>query len=765
MWFKKIRKRKIQSLFIILIVALCSMLMTSSLIIMTSFNDPYKNLVNECNSPGLKLYLYHDEKEYAQNIKNKFEQLDKVRNVEITKYYYIRDGIKVGADLKEGFYDLIEYNEKLHKNLRMINGDFNIEYLGEKECVIPNTFANEYGISVGDKIKIGESLSYAVKGIYADPYNMSVAFDLEFIVTNIPKDMGSRYYLSVFSEGNITGNDLIDYYREANNKILEGRGITLESRINDNQLTEKILGGILFAGSILILFVSGIMIQYMIKNMLISEKESIGIYKTIGYSNHLITSIYLKFYLFLVTLGSVIGALSSKFISDSFTKETLKNLGVTTSKGILKAGFLCVFIVIFFVFIQVYLILRNLKNIKPLEVFSKEVSIQMNIKKNKKRSMGFSPVNMAFRMMFRSKKNTILIVITCIVSIYCVNFASTAFSMIDAMQENNYYWIGFDKHDVSLESLGLNDFEENLEEIKAIPGVKKVIPTTTDVSVSLEWEKGLGDTIMSSMIYETYDNLDMPILEGRNPRYSNEIAIGNSVANQLNKHVGDYISIYFNGNQKINLLISGTFQSYYDMGKSCRLLGETLRENDIFFQYSEASLYLKDNSQVEGFISKYSDNYSNKIKFIDRKLKYVTIMDMICTPQKKAIMPFMVMVLLLGALNIIAIVYLKNKDLSKINSIYKAIGYSSNHLLKANIIYILTIAIISTMIVLPVFIAVFPKTMVLSLSFFGFKEYRVDYSIINISITNMITLFIFGLSGIISSKNLYDNPVKDLTCE
>jgi ABC-type lipoprotein release transport system permease subunit len=350
-------------------------------------------------------------------------------------------------------------------------------------------------------------------------------------------------------------------------------------------------------------------------------------------------------------------------------------------------------------------------------------------------------------------------------SAYCVNFAATAFPMIQGMQERNYYWIGFDKHDVSMEYTSSEGFDETVQKIVTMPEVQRIIPTTTDTGLSLAWEPGMDDTILSIMLYDTFEDLEMTVLEGRNPRYSNEIAIGNAVAEQMNKHIGDYIDVYFEGDKKMSLLICGTFQCFYDLGRSCRLLGSTLTENGVDFTYSEASIYLNKGYDLKAFLDKANAEYNNQAKFIDRSLKYDNIMNMITGPQIQAIGPFMVLALLLGGLNIIAIVYLKNKDAKKTYSIYKAIGYSSHHLMKVNLYYVLLIALASILITVPLFIFVFPKMMVLAMSFLGFKEYVVTYDVLVLILSNVGALLIYLASGLLTSKSLYENPIADLTCE
>ena len=507
------------------------------------------------------------------------------------------------------------------------------------------------------------------------------------------------------------------------------------------------------------------MIRYMVKNMMLSDNKTIAVYKTLGYSNKVIIGIYLKLYTSLVFLGGVLGAFFSRLISDAFTRMNYNNLGVTGSGSVLTAGILCVTVIVIFSMLCVYLVVKKTKYIRPMEVFQQTaIKAGKNLKGSKK-IISFSPLSMALRMMNRDKKNTVIIVLTCIMSAYCVNFAATAFPMIQGMQEKNYYWIGFDKHDVSMEYTAIDGFDGFIEKVGAMEEVKRIIPTSTDEGLSLAWEPGMADTILSIMLYDSFEDIDMSVLEGRNPRYSNEIAIGNMVAKQLNKHVGDYINVFFHGDKKVSLLICGTFQSFYDLGRSCRLLGSTFTEHGVEFSYSEASIYLKDGYKKEEFLVKANAEFNKQAKFIDRSLKYENIMNMITGPQMQSIGPFMVLALLLGGLNIVAIVYLKNKDSKKTYSIYKAIGYSSHHLMKVNLCYVFLISLGSLLVTIPLFIFAFPKMMVLAMSFLGFKEYVVTYDIGILVLSNLLALLVYLTSGLITSKSLYQNPISDLTCE
>lgn len=769
MWMKKLRQRKLQSILIFVIVFVCSILMTSSMVIMTSLHKPYQELIKECNSPEVKIYPMAMSEEELGQIKARFEALDSCEWVDTVRYHYLTEKLYFGDVVLEGFFNLLEYKEPLHGQYRVISGE--IKKPGAGECIIPSVLANSKDIRTGESLLISGmegDLVYKVIAVYTEPYNMSQASSNEILVGIIPKGMPVNQYLSVYGSNNARGSDIISEYREKNNGVLEGRGETLEDRVSNNSITENIMGGILFGISLLILVVSGIMIRYMIRNALLCDKKTVAIYKTIGYSNRELTGIYLKLYLFIVAAGSITGAAASVLISDSFMVQTFRNLGKVKTNGTLLPGLFCIAVILSFVLFQIYGVLSKLKDMKPVVIFSgKEAELG---KKRQKRYMfsekfSFSPLGIGVRMLQRDKKNTAYIILTCVVSIYCFNFALSCFTIVSSMIEKNYYWIGFDKHDVSVTSLSVDRFLPVVNQLKKEPETARVILTLDGIEIMLPWKKGMGEPTVPSMVYETYEGINMPLVEGRNPRYSNEIVISSLIANELHKKIGDYMEVNLAVNKKVSLLVTGIYQSYYNMGRGCRLLGSTLEENGVDFKYEEASVYLKPGADIDKYVSQYVSKYGESLDIIKRTDKYSTIMSTITAPQIKAITPFMILSLLLGALNITAIIYLKNNDNRKVNSIYQCIGYSSQHLMKANLYFTGIVAVITMAITIPVFLYSFPRVMILNLSFFGFKKYLVDYSLPVMLAGNFTILMVFLGSTLLSSITLKGSHINELNQE
>ncbi|MBU3093451.1 ABC transporter permease [Clostridium sp. CF011] len=766
MWVKKLRQRKMQSIMIFFIILICTMLMSSSIMMISSLQKPFEDLQKECQSPKVKVFpLEKGEKEIGE-LSKRIEGLDSVSKTVLINRHWITEKISYKGKNVETFASLTKYEGSVYGKIRSISNKVDVPKEGE--CFIPAALSNEYNIKVGGKIVLwsgSRNYTYKVAAIYADPYSISLAFNCEFLVSEIPEELETSKVIAVFSDKSITGNDIISEYRVKNHGVLEGRAMTIEDSMSNSAISEKILGGILLAASILVLLVSSMMIRYMIKNALIQDSKTIAIYKTIGYSSKSIMRIYMELYFFIVASGSVLGIICSSFISSKFTKQIFANIGETNHASIWFPASICFFLINGFVLLQVYLVINKLKDIKPVIVLNGREN-QLGTRKTKNHpfteKLSFSPLGIAVRNMQRDKKNTCYIILTCVISIYCVNFALSSISVLDTMKDNNYYWIGFDKFDVAAVSENQVKFDENCRVLLTDADVKRVIKTTANSNVMMKWTKGMGDPNIARMVYETYKNIDMPVVKGRNPIHSDEIVLGNLIAKEMKKDVGDYVDIYLTPDKKVSLLIVGTSQGYYELGRTCRLLSSTLEKNGVKFSFDEASIYLNKNVDKNQFIVKYNNKMKNDLKIIDRSNKYSNIMDMICGPQKEAIAPFMVLVMIIGALNLFCIVYLKNIKERKKHNIFKSIGYTGKHLLLTNLCYIGIIALVSILVTVPIFIVTFPKTMVMALSMFGFSQYLVTYNVATLVMGNTGILFVFLLSAVLSSTGLFSNHLTEL---
>ncbi|HEX3022968.1 MAG TPA: FtsX-like permease family protein [Lachnospiraceae bacterium] len=766
MWLKKFRQRKLQTLIIFLMITACTVLMAGSFGILTSLEKPYNDFRDETKAPTVKVNPKLDHGKTSQEWISELSKLPSVDRVTELKRHYMEEKILCNGREMEAFLSFLSYNEKVYGNMRWIEGEKRAPKSGE--CIIPVAFSKEHDIKLNDTLTLtnGEkSYDYKVIAFSADVYSCNMAYQAEILVSELPEGLDTTPCFAIYGKAGSSGQDIIDEYVKSNNGILDGTFDTVEEVIDNSMITEKILGGILLVLSIIVFLVCVMMIRFMIKSALNQDRKTVAIYKTLGYRSKDIMNIYILFYMSLTIAGSVLGAYLSPLISMSFIAKAFENIGASNLSVSWIPRIIVILMMNAVVLLQVYIAIRKLRKVRPVIVLNDRES---DLGKRKIRQhpltkrMSFSPFGMAIRMIQRDRRNTIYVILTCFLCIYMVNIAIACFSNIDSMKTNNYYWLGFDKHDVTVTSVNKDKFDEVCKELQQLDEVERVVKSNNNINTSIRWQKGVQNPNFYSMILETYEGLDMPIVKGHNPRNSNEIVIGNRLANELGKKVGDYIDLYFGADKKISFLIVGTFQSFYDMGRGTRILASALEENGITPIYQEASLYLKKGITPDDFIKRYGKQFANSIKMTNRSEKYENILAMICDPQKAAIGPFMALVVLIGSLSLICIIYLKNIQNHKKYTIYKSIGYSASHLLRMNFYYVGVIATTSIVIALPIFILAFPRMMSMSMMTFGFVEYPVFYNVPHMIAGNLCLFVVFMISVVLSSRSLFRNDMTAL---
>lgn len=771
MWAKNFRHKKLQTSMIFLIIMLCSMLLTASMSILKSLDKPFKEFAKECAAAEATLYPYSDKDEDVISLGKQFLNLEEIKRVEYIRAHYITEELTFGGKKIESFAKLTEYNDAVYGKSRYIKGDRNTALnLQEDECIIPACISNEYNIKTGDKIKLklpSEEINYTVKGIYTDAYNTSTAFESNLLVKRLPKAIQSQLYIKLYGNDGINGIRIEEAYREKYDGQMNGQIDTLEDRIDNSLIAGHIVGAVFLAIGIVMLFVCCLIINFMIRNAMITDAKTIAVYKTMGYTSGDILKMYLTFYFIVVSAASVIGIGGSVFLSDTILISVFKNMGKLVSNNVLLPGVLCYALIVTFVLGIIYKIIGRTRRVKPVYALNGMINSSTKKKKEYKGNskMQFSALGIALRTLSRNKRGALSIIITSIVTIFSINFAVISLDIANTMKDNNDYWLGVDKSDVMINVTDNNQYKKVETIVKEDSKVNYYLNSNIDTAITMKWKKGMKSTVMYGFVFDDYSKAKLPLIKGRNPEAGNEIAISSKVAGNQNKTIGDYIEVYLDGGKKFDLLITGIFQTYFEMGDSCRVTTSLYTKNNCSFKYNSISIHLKDAKDTKAFIKDMKDKVDGSGNVMARTEAFGTIMNMIVTPQKKAIPPVVALVLLVGGINIFCIVMLKNTNSEKTNGIYKCLGYSTMHLVLSNLYYVVIVAVASIAVAVPMIIVFYPDIMKACLSMFGFLKYPVNYNVLHITIANLVVLIIFIVSTLMSSRSLSKVSVRDLVQE
>lgn len=769
MWLKILRQRRLQTLMIFLIIAVCTTLLAGALNILTSLEKPCYDLAKTCHTATAKVYPYINNDKSVYTLGRQFSKLSNVENVEYEKSHYVDETILFNGKKGDIFVSLTQYQDKIFGHDRFLEGNRNIvKNLSDKECAIPACISNEYDVHLGDTVTVKfpkKNVTYKVVAVYTDPYETSTAFDSNILINELPAKGKINIYL--YGKTGVTGKQIESAYREKYDGQLMAFLYSLEERIDKGLIVGKICGAIFLSIGLIMLLVSGLMIHYMIKNVMLTDAKSISIYKTMGYTSNDILFMYLKLYFIIVSAACFAGIIGSVYLSSILLTSMIANMGQLRASHTLLSGILCYLITIGFVISIITVIIRKSKKIKPVHALN---GMDFGGIKKKKHYKGnsritFSAFGIAFRTFTREKKDTVNIIITCIVTVFSVNFAVISLDAARTLKQNNDYWLGVDKADVMVSVMDKTQFDLVKNIINQDVRTDYCLYANYLNTVTIKWEKGIDSTRMNALVYDDFKKSKLPVTEGRNPKTSNEIAIATTMVNDLHKSIGDYITVYLDGKVRAELLITGFFQTYMQTGSMCRLTTSAYQKHNCDFSYNNISIYLKNSKDMNHFIKDMRVKIDGNGNVIKRTEQYGSIMDMIAEPQKQAIPPVTVLVLLIAGLNIFSIVYLKNMKSQRINGIYKCIGYTTWHLILSNEIYVAAIACISVMITLPISVITYAAIMKSCLSIFSLTEYPVQYNYAHLIASGIAVIIVFIISTLLSSKALFKVTARDLVNE
>ena len=751
------------------IIALCSALLTVSSAILFSMDAPYEKLADEMDAADMIMYLADPSREGAESVAKELEKLPDIQKTLLMKRHSINEECYVGKKNIDGFLSLKTYDKDIFGKIRYLEGSQKTAAeLEAGECMIPACVFYENDIKIGESFRIitqrGE-LNYKIVGVFADIYDSSLAFECSVLVKEFPEQLSGEFLLYIYTEDGYKTSKMMLDYEDTFGHVLPGDPSSKANVIFSAQLANKILGVILCVLGVIMLLVSCVIIAFMIKNALMVDAKNIAVYKTMGYETGDIGRMYLCFYVFLAMTASLVGIVAAKFYADDLMNEMFTSIIEKADLNLFAIGWPGFVLIVGIVFLTVWSAVQKTRNIKPVYALHGLRTVNTKKRRETKGIHGFSPWNMAVRMFLRNPRGICGILITAAVSVAGMNFGIISLDVAEHLKEDNDYWMGIDRSDLVVNLSKDADMEELLSKMEKEPEIERVVQASySGEMISLEWQDGMEENVIYPFVYEDYRLPGLDCQSGSNPEKENEVAITKKVADATKKRIGDYLRINVDGTEK-DYLITGIFQTYYNMGAICRLSPDGYRGTTRKLGYDVLTVYLKKGVNLEKTVEKYKEKFGGYGKVLKRTEQFSTVMNMIMSPQKSAIPPIILIILFIGAANIFCIVLLKNTKEERMNGIYKSIGYSSWHLLLANIIYVAFLALATMAVAIPVTLFTYPKVMKTALSMFGLLKYEVSYQVVHLVIMNSLIFLLFLLSAILSSGSIKKISVRQLVVE
>ncbi|MGL4762240.1 MAG: ABC transporter permease [Sarcina sp.] len=688
MWLAKLKKKKMQYgllgiIFTVAIALICVSIVVT--IVSKTFAERYYagddtpdiNLITTNKSVLDKSHEWYTE------------QGNEVRNYKTQDVFSVSTNLKMDEKINEMMMSYIvpmKGIDELSNKVEIIEGDKSQKKPQKGEVWIASVIADLEGIKIGDKIEVsdsvGDTFEYTVSGIVKDSNQPAAAMGILYIYVNESEmlnlsNLAKAYIISMNCKGD--SSLLAQSLVEDINEPIGGMVIDKDLYVMVAMMAGSMIGGLSLMAAILLIIAVILILRSNIKNNILKEYKSIGIYKSMGYSSKKIRGIYLRGYLLVSIISSFIGILISIPMINYICREVFKYLGEYNFDGIAlvaELGIVLIFnLVIYF---NVYLVLREINKIKPVEAINIGVtSSKKKIKKSliKNNSSSFA---MAINDIFKYKKNNIIILIVFILVFYMstlfLNIASTMVNL------DKYFYKIFGTANAEL-VITTNNINNSMEDIKS------KLENDSRVENYYIWETELGNEIgidnkkykmnggiPLATLYNEFNEEDFSISKGRNPRNNKEVSLSISVMRDTKLKIGDYIELKVNGKSK-EFLVVGSFASMMNNSQTVRLTTDVIEDS----VGNVAFVKLKD-----------IDDYEAIKKDIDTRFKDVVV-DKVYAPLTDAAsqvvdtsvpisVVFLVGVLVFGIFNIVNILLVNNLDNRKNYGIMKGLGFTSSYI-------------------------------------------------------------------------------------
>lgn len=711
MWKKKIKQKKIQFILIAIILMVSSSIFAISISLTSTVEEYTNEYYKGENIKDIVVQTYN--KDIISRIEDFIEKKEpKENDIRYSDALMVdRQVFLESKNLDLSMASLVTFeNKKSHPWDVVITEGEKRDRPSRGTIWVPNIIADYKDIKIGDKLRIKDGKEYKYLSVSA-LVNESL----------IPNSMVGSTNLYINKENYKTFNNLVKSHFIGYNSSKEAENATkeLSTYIGDSfeglmldkwitnfvaNSTSMITGAIGMSIALLIFIVSIIIIRFVLWSNILKEYKSIGVYKSIGYTSKQIRSIYLKSYGIVGIVSITIGSFLSIGFINYMVNISVKYISIYEgNNNNFTFIFLTIAIMSLVLITNIYLLLRRINKINPVEAF--RVGVTSSKEKFKKSLIkdASSPLSMAINDIFKHKKQNLIIVTILSMVMYVSAFIVSGNYSMENIAYNAWNVFGTIQGDIALDfPTGDESYDKALEELKNDSRILEVRECSFDVGqiVYLDTTKYniKNAQVITTLIdnYENNEGFNVSIKEGRNPKSKNEIALTAQILKDANLEIGDYIRVKVLGEEK-SLLITGSYTSMmsnnYSMRMTLDIVPKDMRNSLLNLNLNAT---LKDKNDYDSVKKDYKEKYEVASVDISPSLIVQTAKSVVetITPVTRIILTG---ILIFSILNIINLIMMNNNDNRRNNAIMKSLGFSNKYIISRTSYRIIILTVISSL--------------------------------------------------------------------
>gem|GEM_PF-463488 len=389
-----------------------------------------------------------------------------------------------------------------------------------------------------------------------------------------------------------------------------------------NSITDGIVAAVIILIGILLVAIAALCLRFNLLAAVEEDYREIGVMKAIGISNKDIKKLYLAKFDFIAAIACVIAYIISLFINSAFTANIALYMG-SSDKSFWKNLLPALGAGIVFVAVAAFcrLILRRFRSISATQAI--RIGVSPNNGKTQKRlelsKSSFPNVNV-----FLGARDVIgrfsVYGLLCFVFVICTFLMLVPLCTLSTVESPEFLtYMGAAKSDIRIDLLYDGEMEQRYEQmidyIRNDDDIEKYA-----AFLASNYKVLSDDGAYENIRIETGDFTIFPLefLIGAAPTDENEIALSVMNAEELNKSIGDTLTLLINGETK-DLIICGIYQDITNGGKTAKAI---LSYDPALILWFTVNINLKEGTDMFAKIDEYNGAFDKaKVADIDNYLQ------------------------------------------------------------------------------------------------------------------------------------------------
>lgn len=701
----KKKKGNFISIFILILIITTSLISITSSII--NGRNRFKESCKECNSPDAFNRVEVSDYSKAAN-----EKLLKDKSIkDITSTMTIKySGLKIKNKIYPNSFYLSSTSDT--KERFKLEDKSTIKDIKKGEIYFPEYFKSDYNCKIGDIINIKTSktnLKLKISGFFEDPLLGSNLIgtkralisdeDLDTLSNIKSSEVRNVYLINIYLNHNVKDasktldrvnkDTHLDSYGYESNFTCDLEGYTF--------LMPNIICSILIGFSILLFIIVMIVISYSINSNIEMDYASFGILKAMGFTNFGVRAILLLQYLSSAILGAIFGIILSRILVSHIGNVVLSGTGLLYRSSLNYVSAITIILVVLgLITLFNLLFTRKVIKITPVRAISAGYSPvyfsnRLNFSLDKLKFIPLS-IKMAWKQIITHIKQYVSLVIVIIILTF---FAISISSLGTVFESDNVAeMFGEEKSDITI------NYSDKTKDL--VKDIKSEIEKQDKIKYTFIIYSNYYSYENKSRLVKMYNKISIKPIEGRNPKYDNEVLMTTSLAEKLHKNIGDEISVIDKNGKSVKYIIVGKNQNVSDTGINISMLTSGYKRIDKDYKFNTLSISIENSQKTKKIISDLKKKYNNYSKNdLSFKNDYKSMHDFLNTITSSIDLAvdaiYLISILVIGLVTILICNKTLNQERLDIG-IYKAQGFSDKYLRVEFSLRTLMVTIISTVI-------------------------------------------------------------------